>query len=215
MNSHSTLVKTLSEKLPTTHPTLLLGPLAIAAWMLVPGLAPDDVAHPVAPKTFHGAWDAARNALTGHKSVGDAPSANANVPAGTTPGGAGVVVSNQPVLTATPQVIVLPGRSQPSAPAPAANPLASRRPTPGSNYGVRSSASANTAQPQTQTRNAPFTPAGAPAPEPPRITQPLVMTPPVFLRPPVAFPRPFMPGLAYRRPMMGRPGVTSFGGRRR
>jgi hypothetical protein len=212
MNRHSTLFQTLSEKLPTTHPVSLLAPLAVAAWLVTPVLAPGDTSHPVAPNPVQAGLDAARNTLMGDKSVGGAPLANANVPAGTTPGTASVVAGNRPVSTATQRVIVLPpGGSQPSAPAPAANRVPSGGPTSGSNYGGKSSTWASTAKPQMQTP----VQMQAPAPEASRVTQPIIITPPAFRRPPAPFPRPLMPWVAYRGPMMGRSGVTSFGGRRR
>jgi hypothetical protein len=230
----------LSEKLPTIHPALLLAPLAIAAWMLAPGFAPGDAAHPAAPNPFLAAWDAARAALTGNKAE---PATIAGVAGSTTPASDGVVTGTEQVSAATPQVIVLPGGSQPAGAAPTANPGASSGPSPGANSGVRSSAWPNAAQqPQTpgqmqpQARavmnSAPSTPAPVaniasrdvasapterPAFEPARVAQPVVMTPPAFSRPPAVFARPFMPmpGPAYGRPMMGRPVVTAFGGRRR
>jgi hypothetical protein len=216
-NSVSTL-QILSEKLPATHPALLLGPLAIAAWMLAPGLAPvDAIRQPPGP--LQAAWNAARGALTGEGTAAVPPAANAGVAANGGNAGSSTTVVQTP--GATPQVVVVPGGAQSPAAAPAtyagtASGTSSGTGTAAGNF-ARPVAPQTPAQVQQPIRTArPYAPSPAASPMPARVGPQVVFVQP-FVRPPLFFARPFapMPRFGYGRPMMGRAFVGGFGGRRR
>jgi hypothetical protein len=217
-NSVSTF-QILSEKLPTTHPALLLGPLAIAAWMLAPGLAPLDAGRQP-PGPLQAAWNAARGALAGEKPAAGTPTANSGVPANPAPTNGGPVVVEQTPSPA-PQIIVVPGADQPFGAAPATYAGAASGISKGT--GTAAGISARPVAPQAPAhalqpiRTAtPYAPSPAPRPMPARVGPQVVFVQP-FVRPPLFFARPFapMPRFGYGRPMMRRTFVGGFGGRRR
>jgi hypothetical protein len=219
-NSVSTF-QILSEKLPTTHPALLLGPLAIAAWMLAPGFAPEIGIPATTANPLHAAWNAARGALTGDKTASSFPATNTGDPASAAPVGGATTVVETP--NSPPQVIVVPAGGQPSGVAPASyaggpsGTSSGTQPAAGqSSKPARPQASAQRQQPvRTAT---PHASAPSVRPTPAQTAPPVVMTRPQFIRPPIIFVRPLfppMPRFGYGRPMMGRAFVGGFGGRRR
>jgi hypothetical protein len=189
MPGSTSTLQTLSEKLPTTHPALLLGPLAIIAWMMAPGFAPGEVGNTTASGPVQAAWDAARTAMSGGKT---APGDNATYAGGTT---AGTNVGGTAQAATVPsQVIVTPGGYPPPSSALGAYPDSSLGGAgngggsgggggnSGSGAGTGNSGHSNSGQqqPPTQSRAQPQEQAGAhmsPGPAAPSPAPPLNIAP--------------------------------------